>query len=116
MTEKHEYKNLLAPAKHPDDVNRITELSSILMNGGRLVYLTVVREKNFLETQKEWRKASKVLEKNRERTFERKARVFPKIRYSDTIWKGVLDHVVLLVCVSYEGRGGVEGLVPTHSR
>lgn len=91
MAEEYKYRNMLVPVRHPDDVNRVTELASILADGGRIVYLTVIKEGNFLEMQQDWRRSSEVLERDRERTFVKGTRIIPKIRYSDSVWGGVLD-------------------------
>ncbi len=91
MAEEKKIENMLVPVRHPDDVNRVTELASVLADGSTIVYLTVIKQGNFLEMQQDWRKSSDVLEKDRSRTFARRAEVIPKIRYSDTVWEGVLD-------------------------
>jgi len=90
-TKEYNYKNMLVPVRHPDDVNRVTDLSSILADGGRIVYLTVIKEGNFLEMQRDWRKSSKVLEKDRSRTIARGTKIIPKVHYSDSVWEGILD-------------------------
>ena len=89
--KEYNFSNMLVPVRHPDDVNRVTDLSSILAEGGRIVYLTVIKEGNFLEMQRDWRKSSKVLEKDRGRTTARGTKIIPKVTYSDSVWKGILD-------------------------
>lgn len=89
--EEYEYKNLLVPVRHPDDVNRVTELASVILDKGRVTFLTVIEEGNFFEMQKDWRVSSETIEEHRKRIRNKKVRIVPKINYNDTICKGVLE-------------------------
>lgn len=91
MEDKPKFENLLVPVKHPDDVNRITELASALVDRGKITFLTVVEEGGFLSTQKDWRLSTTAIEKHRGRISNRWVKVTPKIRYSDSVWKGIID-------------------------
>lgn len=91
MPEIPEYENILVPVKHPDDVNRVTELGSVLLNRGRITFLTVIKKGSFYSVQKDWRISTQAIEKHRERITNKRIRVIPKIRYSENVWKGVLD-------------------------
>lgn len=91
MEDEHKYKNLLVPVKHPDDVNRITELASILVDRGRITFLTVIKKGSFFATQKNWRLSSRAIEKHRKQVASRWLRIVPKIRYSDIVWRGILE-------------------------
>ncbi len=91
MENEYEYKNLLVPVKHPDDVNRVTELSSVLLNKGRVTFLTVVKEGSFPSVQKDWRVSERAIESHREKITNKRISIFPKIRYSENVWKGVLE-------------------------
>ncbi len=117
MAEKREYENLLVPVRHPNDVNRVTELASLLVDRGRIVYLTVIKERNFTQMQKDWRKSSTILEKHKEKTFKRKARVIPKIRYSDSISDGILDQAddedSELIILGWGGKISPQSMVRT---
>lgn len=91
MVKKHEYKNLLVPVRHPNDVNRIAEFAETIMNRGTITFLTVVKEDDFAEMQSDWRKSTEVIENYKDRVTSKKIRIKPKIRYSNSIWKGVLE-------------------------
>lgn len=91
MPDKVEYKNLLVPVRHPDDINRVTELASILVDRGKITFITVVEKGNFIKMQKDWRISSEAIDRHRRRVTGRRVRITPKIRYDDTVWKGVLE-------------------------
>ncbi len=89
--EEIEFKNLLVPVRHPDDINRVTELASVILDSGRVTFLTVIKEGNFFEMQKDWRTSSQTIESHREKIKNRRIRIIPKINYNDTVCKGVLE-------------------------
>lgn len=91
MGNEHEYKKLLVPVKHPDDVNRVTELASILIDRGRITFLTVIKKGSFFSVQKDWRVSTRAIEEHRKKITNRWIRINPKIRYSDNVWQGVLE-------------------------
>ncbi len=92
LGNEYRYKNLLVPVRHPNDVNRITELASVLVDHGKIIFLTVVEEGSFIEMQKDWRRSSKTIERYREKTAaSRWTKIVPKIRYSEAVWQGVLE-------------------------
>ncbi|KXA95095.1 hypothetical protein AKJ36_01550 [candidate division MSBL1 archaeon SCGC-AAA259I07] len=91
MKNEYEYKNLLVPVKHPDDVNRVTELSSVLLDKGRVTFLTVIKKGSFPSVQEDWRKSSRAIENYENKITSRKIRIMPKIRYSNSIWKGIVE-------------------------
>ncbi|MBS3815047.1 MAG: universal stress protein [Hadesarchaea archaeon] len=91
MSEKRGYKNLLVPIRHPNDVNRIAEFAETIMNRGTINFLTVVKEDEFSKMQSDWRKSTKIIGKYKDKITSKRIRVKPKIRYSNSIWRGILD-------------------------
>lgn len=91
MADEIKYNNLLVPVRHPDDVNRVTELASILVGRGKITFLTVIKKGNFIEMQKDWRVSSEAIDRHRRMITGRRVRIIPKIRYDDVVWKGVLE-------------------------
>lgn len=91
MPEVHEYKNLLVPVRHPNDVNRIAEFAEAILNRGTITFLTVVEEDDFSKMQSDWRKSTDIIENYKKKVTSKKIRIRSKIRYSDSVWKGVLD-------------------------
>lgn len=91
MAETHEYKDLLVPVRHPDDVNRVTELASTIVDFGKITFLTVIEEGSFFSAQKDWRVSERAIEQHRKKITKRGIRVNPTIRYSENVWEGVLN-------------------------
>lgn len=90
MPKTKEYKKVLVPVRHPDDVNRIAELAQSLIDRGKITFLTVVRKDSFAKMQTDWRKSSKIIKTYKDRITSKRVRIESKIRYSDSVWKGVL--------------------------
>lgn len=115
LEDEYRYKNLLVPVRHPNDVNRVTELASVLVDHGTITFLTVIKEGSFVEMQKDWRRSSKAIEQHRDRVASsRWTKVVPKIRYSDSVWKGVLDQAEEddsdLILVGWGGKMSLRSL------
>lgn len=91
MPKLHEYKDVLVPVRHPNDVNRIAEFAQTLVNRGRITFMTVVKQDSFVEMQEDWRRSSRVIEEYENRITSRKIQIDTKIRYSDSIWEGIVN-------------------------
>ncbi|MFP4005543.1 MAG: universal stress protein, partial [Candidatus Hadarchaeia archaeon] len=91
MPEIQEYRNILVPVRHPNDVNRIAEFAQTMVGRGKITFLTVIREDDFMEMQSDWRESSQVIEKYEDRITSRKIRIDTEIRYSDSTWKGIVE-------------------------
>ncbi len=91
MEDKPKFEKLLVPVRHPDDVNRITELASALVGRGDITFLTVIEKGSFLSTQKDWRNATTAIDKHRREISKRWVKIKPKIRHSDSVWKGIVE-------------------------
>jgi len=85
------YKKALVPIKHPDDVNRLAELVSIILDRGEITFLTVVQNRDFFTMQKNWRTSVNAIEKHKGSIIDRRIDVVPKIRYSDDVAQGIMD-------------------------
>jgi len=91
LSETKEYRKVLIPVRHPDDVNRIAQFSQSLIDEGKITFLTVVEKDSFAKTQTDWRKSSRIIEGYKDRITSRKIKIETKIRYSDSTWEGVLE-------------------------
>lgn len=91
MEDKPKFENLLVPVRHPDDVNRITKLASALVDRGKITFLTVIEKGNFISTQKDWRHSTAAIDKHRREITKRWVKINPKIRYSDSVWEGIIE-------------------------
>lgn len=85
------YENILVPVRHPHDVNRIAELAEALIDRGKITFLTVVEKGGFSEMQRAWRKSSRIIENYEDRVTSRRVMIEPKIRYSESVWKGIIE-------------------------
>ncbi|KXB08875.1 hypothetical protein AKJ55_00305 [candidate division MSBL1 archaeon SCGC-AAA382M17] len=108
LENEYNLENLLVPVRHPDDVNRVTELASLLLDRGRITFLTVVEKGSFPSSQKNWRISSDAIERHSRKFKNRWVEIVPRIRYSDSVWEGVLEQAEIddsdLILIGWGGK------------